>query len=362
MNPRKEKTQMKVLHLMNGLHPSGMERMFVSAGAYFAENGVDSVIVGQGDDHPFKEQLKDANYRVRTIAHLKRLAGMRAFVRLLLEEQPQVVHIHSEGSYAVAAILARAAIRRVVLIRTIHNVFQPSGLAAVKRRLQRLAADWLIGEFISVSPDVQRNERRFGRSSTLIYNWVDDRFFELRKVRLTRTVEDESSVVIVGNSSPVKNQLLALEAIRSLPVKLYFHGDERGANPQEVLILDALQKERRLLYRGTGDPAPSLLASSLYAMPSKHEGMSIALAEALVVGVPAFINDAPGQSWAAKFPGVTVLEDDLDLWIRHLGPFLSGSTRVEESVDLPIDLSAERGAREYSATYERLCANNATKQ
>ena len=85
---------MRVIHFLASLRPSGMERMLVSAAPYFAIAGIDSVIVGQGEDHPYADELNAAGYRVRTVPGINWIRGYRAWARLLREEEPDVVHIH----------------------------------------------------------------------------------------------------------------------------------------------------------------------------------------------------------------------------------------------------------------------------
>lgn len=351
---------MKVLHLMNSLKASGMERMFISAAPYFQERGVDSLVVGQGEDHPFRPQLEAAGYAVGTVPAIKTAAGIKALVGLLKEQRPDVLHIHSEGAFGIATLVARFTAPKTAIVRTIHNVFQPSGKGRIKRKIESMAADRFAALFIACSPDVQRNERDLGRDATLVYNWVDDKFFDLRGTHQKKPAGINKSVVIVGNSSSVKNHQTALTALHDLPLDLYFHGDESGANQVERAILESLEKQGRLLHRGTGDPSASLVSADVYVMPSKHEGMSIALAEAIVVGTPVIINDAPGQSWAAELPGVTVLQDDVELWKEHLVAVASTDSREPVGADLPIDLSAQRGASEYADIYRSLVATGAS--
>lgn len=343
---------MKVLHLMGPLRPSGMERMFLSAASHFKAAGVKSVIVGQGDDHPFAPLLVAAGYEVRIIPSIKSPAGAKAWATALRTERPDVTHIHPEGAFAVSAVIARATLPRTPIIRTVHNVFNPTGKAALSRRLQAFAADRVVREFIAVSSDVQENERRFKRDSRLIFNWVDDSYFNAREQRIPPT--GKPAAVIVGNSSPIKNHGLALHAVLKSGMDLYFHGDESGASWEEVGILDELQADGRIRHRGTSDPTPSLLDGSVFLMPSRHEGMSIALSEALVTGLPAVVMDAPGLRWAANFPNVTVLPDHQGAW-NHAVKTAEESARevrAHSLREMPVDLSPKRGVAQYIDLYQ----------
>lgn len=342
---------------MGALRPSGMERMFLSASTYFREAGVETIIVGQGSDQPFAQNLIHAGYRVEIIPSLKTYKGAKGWAKILREVRPSVIHIHTEGAFVVSAYVARVSLPRTPIVRTIHSIFRPTGRAWLSRRLQSLAADRIVRDFVAISPEVKENERIYGRNAHLIFNWVDDRYFEISRRRTQQF--SKPSAVIVGNSSPIKNQILALRAVQKSGLDLYFHGDETGATPQEVSILNSLEQEGRLLHRGTSDPETSLLYGSIFLLPSRHEGLGNALAEALVAGLPAIVNDVPGLRWACDFPGVTVLPVDQKAWDAALGSVIPRpQARPRTAQEFPIDFSPARGISEYMHLYRSISARN----
>lgn len=342
---------MKVVHLMGSLRPSGMERMFISAAPYFFSSKCEPVIVGQGSEHSYLAPLSQAGYRVETIESIRSWQGMAAWQRLLRRERPDVIHIHTEGAFGASVLVAKAALPKVPVIRTVHNVFSPRGKARVSRFIQAKLADWAVSTFIAVSPDVQDNERKLGRSAELIFNWVDDQFFEARALRKSGKSESPTAV-IVGNASKIKNHGLALRAVvENKKVSLYYHGDETAATREEKNLLDQLASEGRLLYRGVGDPLESLVKASVFLLPSKHEGMPIALSEALVVGVPAIINDVPGVQWAKEFPNVLSISENSREWDEAMTILAEGSKSLGVNQGLLLDLSARRGVKELLSVY-----------
>lgn len=343
--------QLKVMHLMGSLRPSGMERMFLSAAPYLADLGVQSTIIGQGEHHTFVPELALAGYRVTTIASLRTPRGVRDWFRVIRSERPDIVHIHTEGAFASSVQGARWASAEVPVVRTVHNVFAPSGKARLSRVLQGRMSDPWVSDFIAVSPDVQDNERRFNRECRLILNWVDDKFFAARGLRAGNETA-RPSAVIVGNPSPIKNHLVALRAVKKAGCDLYYHGDEAIASAEEKSILDELAAAGRIRYRGVGDPTTSLKHASVFLLPSKHEGMPIALSEALVVGVPAIVNDVPGVQWARDFPNVHVVGEEQDVWDTAVFAATSVARLTgPDMVPLPLNLSARRGAEELSNLY-----------
>ena len=344
---------MRVLHLLGSLQPSGMERMLVSAVGSLNDAGIETIIVGQGENNPFEEELRQVGYKVFIIPRVRTIRGLAAWFELVVRLAPDVVHIHAEQAFSAAVIASRLASSRTPIIRTIHGLFAPKGRSLRSRRLQAFASDRFVARFVAPSPDVQDNERRFGRECDLVYNWVDDRFFHVGRARISRptSLRSRLSAVLVGNASPIKNQELALEALEGLPIDLFFHGSEVDASPLEVAILDRLALAGRLLHRGMGDPAKSLSDADVFLLPSKHEGFSVALAEALTAGVPSIISPAPGLSWATAQPLVSVVGTDVDSWRTALGA-VRARDRRDQTPEMPIiDFSARRGVREYLALY-----------
>jgi glycosyltransferase involved in cell wall biosynthesis len=341
---------------MGSLLPSGMERMFVSAAPYFLQAGVENVLVGQGNDQRFVAELEQAGYRVRVIPPVKTASGARAWGGVLRAEQPDLVHIHDEAAIVVSAPAARAILRGVPVVRSIHNEFQPTGRALLSRKVQGYMSNWVVAATIAVSPGVQRNELRFGRRARVVLNWVDDRFWDLRDQRAALVAAggvENDAVVMVGNCSPIKNHVLALRAVAPTSLAVYFHGDERFASPEEEALLDRLEQEGRLRHRGTGDPGSSLVRAARFLMPSRHEGMSIALAEALAVGLPAFVNEHAGSDWAASFPAMTYLPNEQTAWDRAVRGIATDDPATAAS-SLPEDLSAARGVRELLGLYREV--------
>lgn len=353
---------MKVVHLMGSLAPSGMERMFISAAEYLFEDKsgsrVSHVIVCQGESHTYIDELERAGYEVVRIPPLRTVRGWVAYSRVLRRLQPDVSHIHTEGQFLFAVLLARLSISKLPVVRTVHNVFPTGGRPSLSRRMQSWLCDRLVAEFVAPSPDVASNESRIGRRCRVIYNWVDSSFFESssNSGATSSYTSCNPSVAIVGNSSNIKNQEVALTAIEFESVDVYFHGSESNASNRLIELLDGFAESGRLRYRGTGDPKNSLANCSAFVMPSRREGMPVALAEALVMGCPCVITDAPGLRWAASLPGVYTLAEDQDVWTARLTSDWLGSLSRNSNRSGDIDFRPGRGAKEYLQLYEAVLA------
>ncbi|WP_347059000.1 glycosyltransferase family 4 protein [Blastococcus sp. HT6-30] len=325
-----------------------MERMLVSAAPYFAAAGVESHVFGRTDAANYSERLREAGY----VVHMTSSQGMgswRDLARTLRRGRFDVVHIHTEGKYLATVLAVVLASRgRARIVRTVHNVFNAQGLWLFKRRLQATLADPFVHVVVAPSDDVVRHERMFGRRPRLIYNWVDDEFFDVRRRRRNREEGASPAVgLIVGNCSEVKRHELALEAVSRLGHSVAHLGIETSASQQEAVLLDKLDQAGVVLVRGVGDPALIMSTASYFLMPSVWEGMGVALAEALVAGLPAVVSDSPGLQWSKGLPGVSMVPPLIDEWTAAIDELDSGPAPAA----LPIDFSASRGVSEYLSIY-----------
>ncbi|WP_442544869.1 glycosyltransferase family 4 protein [Arthrobacter sp. KN11-1C] len=338
-----------------------MERMLATASEYFTEESIRSTVVGQGSDHSFESELRAAGYDVRILPFVGgSIAAARDLRKLSKQLRVDVIHIHTEGDYLRTALASRWAVgRKGAVVRTVHNVFQARGLWRAKRFIQAQIADRLVYALIAPSPEVAENEKKLLRKARVIFNWVDDVFFEVRKRR--QVAEEPSNnnftALIVGNCSTIKQHELALRAVVDSDHKLVHLGSESHASPEELELLRILEDDGRLVDRGVKPPQDALLTASYFMMPSRHEGMPVALAEALVAGVPAIVNDTPGLRWARSMEGVSVVVTEQDAWSSAVRNW-PGTRRGVGSGE--VDFSAARGAKEYADVYRGAIASDST--
>lgn len=345
----------RVLHILGPLRPSGMERMLVSAADDFRDEGVSAYVYGLTRGSTFIDELRQAGYEVTLGAPVGRsLRAARTLRRLVAERQIDVIHIHTEGNWLQTVLASRWAVagRRSVIVRTVHNNFLASGRWLASRRLQALFGDRFVRAIVAPSPDVAESERSVRRECRVIFNWVDDRMFELYSRRQLRQPGARAEhAVIVGNCSDIKRHELALEAIWAAGLRLSHVGDETDASARERDLLDRFEDAGRLVRRGVQPPDDVLVDGDIFCMPSRFEGFGVAFAEALVAGLPCLVSDSPGLHWARDVDGVRLLPDDVSVWEAALT-----DTPANSAPTIPdgIDLSASRGAHEYATLYREV--------
>ncbi|CAN7469570.1 glycosyltransferase [Arthrobacter sp. LjRoot78] len=153
----------------------------------------------------------------------------------------------------------------------------------------------------------------------------------------------------------MKNHEMALRQLIASGYSVAHHGNESQASLQEIRMLDELAESGKLRYRGTGAPLASLKSAGVFVLSSLHEGMSVALAEAIAAGAPCLVADSTGLSWAKGIDGVQHISlEDRDGWASALPE--SGYVPVSGTRPAP-NLSPGRGAAEYAHLYRSLTGN-----
>lgn len=228
-----------------------------------------------------------------------------------------IVHTHMP-SPAVVARLSFAG-RSPALVHTEHNVWQryrPATFWANALTYHRNTAVLAVSEGVaeSIRPPFVVRRLTTPKAEVLIHG-IDcatvRRGPEARLAgrRLLGLADDALVVGTVGNLAPKKDQAGLLQAMVILTTR---YPELRlvliGSGPLEVALrrqADSMGIGRRVLFAGSRDDVPELLpAFDLFVLSSRHEGLSIALIEALAAGLPCV---------ATKVGGIPeVIEDGRD--------------------------------------------------
>jgi len=229
------------------------------------------------------------------LALLPRLPGLQArFARLARHADVCVVH------GVQAALIAWPAAMRLhsrIPFVYFHRTTKRSGTGRLARLLYRPYAV-LAGNSQSVAASLG------GLSDTArvaaIENGVDWRELEAR-AEPTAATDGRTVIVAVGRLIPGKRQALLIAALARLApaypnLDLWLVGDgpERPALEALAARLGIVDRVRFLGHR---DDVPKLLrAATVFCHASAWEGMSNAVMEAMALGVPSVVCDAPGVS------------------------------------------------------------------
>ena len=352
-------TNKTVFHIMGGLRPSGMERMFQSSAGLWEQSGWLPIIVAQGRDHPFAHELIKAGYTIKYVRNLRTISGLVDLSKLLWRSKPTVVHIHTESMHGPIAILTRFILPRKKIVQTIHSIFEFSGWVKRKRLFQNMMSKLARVVNVSVSHAVAAFEVQcYSSNSLVIENWISTNFL-IESNKSTKFASDQTVIALVGNCSEIKNHEVLLRAVKNNPKFLVVHiGDGSGATAEERRLFTELEDSKQILNLGIRSDIDQLLRKChLFAMPSLVEGFGLALAEAMAIGLPCIISRTHGLSWAENQPGVIVVKEGLT-WDSvlnqiHNSEILDLSEKARQSrTDYKYRFSPKRGVREYVEVYD----------
>ena len=330
----------RVLHVLNSLERSGMEKMLLSSYDEWLRLGWKcDILATAGEIGPLAGPLTDAGYGVFHLPLRKRLGFLpdwkfvRDFYRLCRSGY-DIVHIHPERAAPLYAAVAKLAGVKVLAL-TKHNVFSFTGPLRLRKVGERFMIRSLGGRYGMISEGVQSAERiRFKNRGVRIWNWLDDQHFrpptseERRAARESLALVDEDfAVVSVGNCNAAKNHVVVLEAIAMLggddiPLR-YLHAGKEAAGTPERELADQLGIAERVRFLGSlEDPLSLFWAADAFVMPSLYEGLGIAALEAIASGVPAILSHVEGLADVAAEAKDVYLVDTtaatLATAIRHL--------------------------------------------
>jgi L-malate glycosyltransferase len=296
----------RVLHVIKGLGPGGAERLVVSlAGARPRREG--SVAVAYL--LPWKRHLVRELEEMGVATHLiggrmgmadpRWPARLRQLVRTL---QADVVHLHSPAVAAVARPTLRAMRHRPIIVSTEHNVWPSYGAAT---RWANAATLFLEDGTFAVSDQVVRSAGRFGERMETVLHGVP--LASLARRRSGRAaarkalglVDGDVLAVTVANLRDHKDYpSLFAAAMIATAAEPRLRFVTIGQGPlEEQLRSDLARTPLGDRFRMLGfhpDPAAVVAGADIFVLASVHEGLPIALLEAMALGVPPVATDVGG--------------------------------------------------------------------
>lgn len=239
--------------------------------------------------------------RSRTLTYAG-IATIFEIASLIRRGRFDIVHsylFHAEIVGTPAACLARVP-RIIISRRAVYPWRRPIGARYfLLETATNMLANELIANSLMVLRDSERTERLLPRTRTVIYNGVDAQRYRLASPGATGTLR----LVTVGALAPRKGQEYAIRALRlvldaGVDARLTLVG---GGSDEELLRRVASEErvDRYIAFAGAqADPRPFMLDADIFVLPSRQEGFSNALLEAMASGLPAVATDVGGNSEA----------------------------------------------------------------
>jgi glycosyltransferase involved in cell wall biosynthesis len=249
--------------------------------------------------------LVDAGTSVRLLGGARGLGDPRwplRLARLVRRTRPDVVHVHSPAVAAIARPIVRALPGRRAVVSTEHNVWTSFGRAS---RIANGLTLPLSHAALAVSEEVRASIWRRLRDAVDVsvqgipVDVLAARRGERAAARAELGVADDDVLVVtVANFREKKDHptLLAAAALcRDVP-SLRFVVIGQGPLEADLRARHAeLGLGDTLRFLGYHPDPPAVLAGAdLFTLTSRHEGLPIALLEAMALGVPAVASAVGG--------------------------------------------------------------------
>lgn len=302
---------MKVIHILNELKYSGAEIMYVDAAPVFKYLGCELTVVATSKNiGEFATAFKKSGYKILHREYNNNLFSRWRyyfdFILLLKREKIDVVHTHRSNLKWGMALCAKIAGCKSVY--TFHNVFASSWYSYPWHLWLRWSAKHILGcVFQTISDSVYNNEKSYYHNNTSkIYNWYGNkRFFpavanEKNNIKAKLGIPLDSLVIVsVGGCSPIKRHTDIIKAlpqiIKRYPKTVYLHLGEGCSLEKEKKLASDLMVDSHIRFCGNQTIVRDyLIASDIYVMPSRHEGIPLTTIEAIGCCIPAILYNVPG--------------------------------------------------------------------
>jgi glycosyltransferase involved in cell wall biosynthesis len=316
-----------LVYVVNALNAGGTERLVVDMSRAFARE-FDLRVVCLDEPGIWAAALRADGIPVHCLWRRPGLdlAMPRKLAAIFRAAGTRIVHAHQCTPWFYAA-LARLRYRAPALLLEEHGRFYPEVLNRKRVFLNRMLIRNLTHEFVAVSQDVRSRLERFeGLDASrvrVIYNGVTARAPLSAAARQRLRAElgfspGDFVIGTVGRFDSIKNLPMLVRAIASLGADAHrVRGLLVGDGP-EMSRISALVNEldlgSRVRLTGFREDARELAqCMDLFVLSSFSEGTSMALLEAIAVGVPVAVTAVGGnpEIVSAGETGWVVPSDDV---------------------------------------------------
>jgi glycosyltransferase involved in cell wall biosynthesis len=322
----------------------GLENYMLSVRQMCQEEGIGCIIVSlqscDRDDVVSLSKREFMNVRLPTYAY--------SLAKLLRKIKPAIVHSQSYYTLVLSSFL-----KGILDFRTVSTIHNPYSVTEKKGRLRAalpyfLTPDVLIGVSRNSLDDTLKHFRIRARKGMVIYNWVDTQRFCFSEEK------DPNKVLFVGRlDSQKKIEMLPslLRDLRQSMPELTLHVCGDGPLSHIVRGVDGMVCHGRI---DEGGLIRLLQTSSLLVLPTRFEGLPLAILESLSCGTPVLASPVGGIPEIGKLSYGCFLAADGDFAQKAEEILLGNVNHRKIHSDAARDFSYKRGKRELMSIYNAL--------
>ncbi len=298
---------------------------------------------------PYVTERLDAWEGVKLVhTHAPRKKSIEAIVHTFLSvlkarlSNPDVVHVHAVGPSLLVPFARLLGLKVVVTNHGPDYDRQKwGGAAKAMLRLGEKLGGIFANEVIVISRVIEDIiQKRCKRGSNLIYNGVtlptqSDKTCELERFG----IQPGNYLLAVARFVPEKGLHDLVDAFKRLPgdCQLVLAGDaDHESEYSRSLKIKAASDPRIILTGYIGGETLNQVYSQarLFVLPSYHEGLPIALLEAMSYGLPVLVSDIPANK-EVDLPEERFFRcGDVDDLTRNLASLLAKELSESEQTDL----------------------------
>ncbi len=257
------------------------------------------------------DQFHPLPHLVRPLHPPQDIQALLDIVKLLRQEQFQIVHTHSSKAGILGRLAARIA-RVPIVVHTIHgfpfNDFMPAWKRQLYINLERSVRP-CTDYFITVSELNRQEAAQLGllslENSETIYGGIDwvklDYPSNPQKIRHKLGIpEGWQTIVMVGRLDEQKAPYFLIDAfaqvLAKFPETLLLLVGEGELQPQLETQTQKLGIQKNVKFLGSREDVPEILkVADIFALSSLWEGLSRAMTEAMLLGTPVVVPNIYGM-------------------------------------------------------------------
>ncbi len=234
--------------------------------------------------------------------------------------------------------------------------------------------DFIICCSEELKQDIVKSERLSLRKIVSIENCIDRGMYQVKvdreEIRKKHGIKEEIVLILVASLKAGKGHDYFVDVLKAIKdeghnVKCFFAGDGPLRNALYRKCSDMKLSENIIFLGNINNIADYLNASDLFVLPSFSEGLSIALMEAMTIGLCVITTDVGSNADLVKtgFNGTLVLPGDVDGLEKALRYYLRNRQLIKsfgensKSIIEARYSSADRYVRQYYELWDK-CANN----
>lgn len=278
-----------ILHIIDNLALGGAETLLVGVVNQLTNK---NIIVTLDNRNEFISPINATLYCLNYKNRLDTLAAVLKLRKIIKNEQIDIVHAHLPLSTFIARL---ACPKNIKFIFSVHNklsesAFKESPLTYILEKLTYSSRHHAIFVSETARKDYDKTIGIKGKSDVL-YNYIDDSFFENRKKNYESF---NNRFVAVGNLKQQKNYTTIINGFnrlknKSFTLDIYGKGGLKGNLQQQII---AYNLQNNIYLKGMANNINTLVPKyDVFIIGSLYEGFGIALLEAMALGVPCIASD-----------------------------------------------------------------------